>query len=113
MLSKSDLLAPKEFKTKTVELDGLGSVTIREMNGIDRDCFEQLIGESDAKTQSTRALFVSMHLCEPDGALMEFTDLERQQLGENMSGAHLDTLFDHCRELSGMIAEGDGDEPGN
>ena len=108
MLSKEQLLAKRKFKTITLDVDELGGqVCLREMSGTQRDQFELSLREADESSSSVRALFVSFHLCDADGELFEFSDAEREQLGDNGPGSVLDFLFDKCRELSGM------DESGN
>lgn len=103
MLSKEDLIAKRALETKEVEVPELGDVVyLREMSGTCRDRFEILIGESDLKTTSVRALLVSMHLCDADGNVFDFSDIEREQLGDHLPGKVLDRLFDICRKLSGF-----------
>lgn len=101
-------LAERPLKVITVECEDLGSVYLKEMNGASRDRFEMSLSDNDLKTTSVRALLVSLHLCDPNGELFEFSDAEREQLAEGISGKTLDKLFDECRKLSGLVEDSEG-----
>ena len=110
-MNKAELLAKlSQRKPKVVKLecDDIGTVFIREMSGTQRDLFEIDLQEADLKATSVRAILVCKHLCDESGELLGFTDAEREQFADAISGAELDRMFDACRELSGMVEDHEG-----
>ena len=102
-------LSSREPRIVKFECSDLGTVYLREMSGTQRDKFEISVSEEDLKSVSVRAILVCRHLCDEQGNVFEFSDIERESFADGISGAALDKLFDECRKLSGML----GDEEGN
>lgn len=100
----------KKLNTKELDVPEWGiSVTIKELQGSERDRFESSTVKLDQKTGNlvpnlinARARLVAMCLVDDSGNRM-FTDSESDilQLG-SMSAKGLDRLYEACQDLSGL-----------
>lgn len=126
MLSRDEILAVDDRKTKTVEVpEWGGSVLVRSLSGEDRDAFEAslttrrpaLMGPNKGQLETVQdfsnmhAKLVSRSIVDESGARM-FSDSDVVALGQK-SAAALKRVFDTAAELSGIGDDALADAEGN
>src|SRR5262245_61594934 len=79
----------RQIKTKAVQVEDLGEVFIRQMNGAQREEFEEAVRSGSMK--GLRAKVASWCLCDEKG-LRLYPDANL--LNEKLTGIELDQIFD-------------------
>ncbi len=100
------LLESARRKTVDVEVDDVGTFTLREMSGTERDRFEDgTFSEKDGKrtvnTLYLRARLVALCLVDENGSRM-YQDAEVELLSDAVPSSVLNKIFDAAQKLNGL-----------
>jgi hypothetical protein len=110
MLNREMILARKKLKTEVVNVpEWGGTVTVREMTGVERDEFETMIiaaggVENPGAVRGLRAKTVALTAIDAEGNRL-FTEDDAEALGQ-LSAAALNRVFEVSSRLSGLGADG-------
>lgn len=105
-LTREQLLQPMSLESTTMTVDGLGDITLREMNGADRDTFESKCQSATKKGdfRGLKAWLVATCLVDAKGnRLLQDSDVDA--FGQNVSGRVLDQLFRAAQDLNRLTDE--------
>lgn len=106
ILDKAGILAADDGKIEKVPVpEWGGDVCVRNLAGWERDKCDNWGAVAREKKDLThsRAMLVSMSLCDESGKSLDFTEADMLALSKK-SGAPLDRLYDVCLRLSGFTA---------
>jgi len=115
LLNREALLKKTKLIIKKVDLGEMGHVFVKEMNGAEKDRFEQSIIEIDKKTkqpktklENYRAKLLVNTICDANGNLiLNIGDVKA--LNENNGAVMLDKLLEESQKLN-SISENDKEE---
>lgn len=103
MLTRDQIMAARDFETRTVEVpEWGGAVTLRSLSAKDRDNFESELSLTQ-DLRNLRARLVVKALVDDEGVRL-FKDEDADDLGEKSSQVII-RLFDIVREMAGMSDE--------
>ena len=110
LLNREKLLTKERLDVTKVDLGRSEFVYVRQMNGRERDTFEQSIisfgkdGEVERKTQDFRAKLAVCTICDKEGELLlEPGDVE--SLSMSMSAARLEKIVEVAQKINKISAE--------
>jgi hypothetical protein len=116
-LSKQDLLAPKAFRARLVEVGDFGQVYMREMSVAQSIALgkRQDSGDTEENIRASLGMVVSL-LCDDEGGTPMFAVEERDGavdalLGKGLSEAK--AFIDACLSVNGLSAEAIKADVGN
>lgn len=98
MITKDDIMA-KRPQTEVVEVEGLGSVTIRKMNGKDRTAFVNI----DESKRATHLIITTV--CNSEGEPM-FKPSDAEAV-EEIDGQTFEALALASLRVNGLVDEGE------
>lgn len=109
-LTKSQMLAFRTVDTKTVEIEALGEVVIRELSGAQRFELATLSGADELDVSTVNSFLLRCCLTDEDGSDFEVADIE-SLLAAN-DGDVIGDLLSEITAFNGLGGEAE-DDSGN
>lgn len=111
MVTKEQLLGGSTLARMTINVDGIGELTLRELNGEDRDNFETRCAQATSKNdfRGLKAWVVAHSIIDPETGEKMLSDDDVDTFARGISGWTMEILFRAVQELS-KLEEGHVEE---